>query len=66
MFKCETLPEFVDIFSKSNNISFQKGRSQYLLKRWGKHKYDEMDNDNRDKLKSQMKWFQVSIKRLNN
>ena len=47
----KALPKFVDIFRKFNNISSQKGRSHFLLKRCGKYKWDEMEDDNRDKLK---------------
>ena len=47
----KALPEFVEIFNKSQNISVQKGRSHYLLKRCGKRKWDQMEDDNREQLK---------------
>ena len=48
--KMKALPEFVDIFMKSKNISVQKGRSHYLLKKWGKRKWGEMEDDDKEKL----------------
>ena len=46
----KALPEFVNIFMKSKNISVQKGRSHYFLKMWGKRKLGEMEDDDKEKL----------------
>ena len=58
----KALPEFVDIFKLSKNISVQKGRSHYLLKKFGKRKWDEIESDDKEKLKESYK----QIENLNN
>ena len=58
----KALPEFVDIFKLSKNISVQKGRSHYLLKKFGKRKWDEIESDDKEKLKESY----MQIENLNN
>ena len=45
------LPEFVNMFMSSKNISVQKGRSHFLIKKYGKRKWEEVQDDGREKLK---------------
>ena len=47
----KALPEFASIFNKSQNISVQKGRSHYLLIRCGKRKWDQIEDDDKERLK---------------
>ena len=35
----------------SKNISVQKGRSHFLIKKYGKRKWEEIQDDDREKLK---------------
>ena len=45
------LPEFINIFKKSENISVHKGKTHYLVKAWGKRKWDEIEDYNKERLK---------------
>ena len=47
----KALPEFINIFKKSQSISVHKGKTHYLLKTWGKRKWDEIEEDNKERLK---------------
>ena len=47
----KVLPEFAEIFKNSKNISLQKGRSHFLIKKFGKRKWGEIKDDYREKLK---------------
>ena len=41
------LPEFENMFMSSKNISVQKGRSHSLIKKYGKRKWEEIQDDDR-------------------
>ena len=45
------LPEFIDIFQKSNSTSVQKGRSHFLIKACGKRKWGEVEEDDAELLR---------------
>ena len=47
----KALPEFISIFKKSENISVYKEKTHYLIKTWGKRKWDEYEDDNKEKIK---------------
>ena len=47
----KALSEFVTIFKNSKNILVHKGRTNQLLEKYGKRKWDKIESDNRDKLK---------------
>ena len=47
----KVLPEFAEIFRSSKNVSVQKGRSHFLIKKFGKRKWGEMEDDDNEKLK---------------
>ena len=43
--------EFIQIFKNSSNISLEIGRTNHLIKKLGKRKWDEIEDTDRDKLK---------------
>ena len=45
------LPKFINIFKKSESISVHKGKTHYLVKAWEKRKWDEIEDDNKERLK---------------
>ena len=47
----KVLPEFAEIFRSSKNVSVQKGRSHFLIKKFEKRKWREMEDDDKEKLK---------------
>ena len=47
----KALPELIHIFKNSNNVSVENGRTNHLIKKFGKRKWDEIENTDRDKLK---------------
>ena len=47
----KALPEFFTIFKNSKSISVHKGKTNQLLKKYGKRKWDKIESDDRDKLK---------------
>ena len=47
----KALPEFINIFKNSESISVYKGKIHYLVKAWGKRKWDEIEDDNKERLK---------------
>ena len=46
----KALPEFINIFKNSKNVSVENGRTNHLIKRFGKRKWDQMENTDKDKL----------------
>ena len=46
----KALPEFISIFRKSDCVSVQNGKTHYLLKAAGRRKWNQMEDDNRDRL----------------
>ena len=54
----KALPEFIDIFKKSQSVSVQNGRTHYLIKSTRKRKFGQIKDDNRDKLKDQERKIQ--------
>ena len=46
----KALPEFISIFWKSDCVSVQNGKTHYLLKAAGRRKWNQMEDDNRDRL----------------
>ena len=46
----KALPEFIQIFKSSSNISLENGRTNHLIKKLGKWKWDEIEDTDRDKL----------------
>ena len=47
----KVLPEFAEIFKSSTNVSVQKGRFHFLIKKFGKRKWGEVEDDDREMLK---------------
>ena len=47
----KVLPEFAEIFKSSTNVSVQKRRSYFLIKKIGKRKWWEVEVDDREMLK---------------
>ena len=50
-FNVKALPEFVNIFQSSKNISTDKGRSHFLIKTAGKRKWEEVKKDDAEQLR---------------
>ena len=47
----KVLPEFAEIFKNSKNVSVQKGKSDFLIKKFGKRKWGEIEDNDRESLK---------------
>ena len=54
-FNVKALPEFIDIFQSSRNISTDRGRSHFLLKGAGKRKWEEVKKDDAEQLRDTLK-----------
>ena len=55
----KTLPEFIAIFKNSKNVSIGKGKTNHLIKRFGKRKWHEIEDDNKEKLKEAHENFEL-------
>ena len=51
----KALPEFINIFKASQNISTVNGRSHFLIKRAGKRKWEDVMKDDKEQLKDEIK-----------
>ena len=56
----KALPEFINIFVRSKNISIEKERTNHLIKRFGKWKWDEIESTDKDKLREANKAWEQS------
>ena len=54
-FNIKALPEFINIFQSSKNISTDNGRSHFLLKTAGKRKWEEVKKDDEELLRDTIK-----------
>ena len=65
----KALPEFIAIFKNSKNISVHNGRTNHLLRKFGKRKWDQMESDDKEKLKeaeAKLKNMESTIEKLEN
>ena len=62
----KVLPEFVNIFKSSKNISTERGRSHFLLKTAGKRKWDEVKEEDVEQLRNYAKQNQLLEEKITN
>ena len=65
--KVDAISEIVNIFKKSENGSCMKGRSHFLMRRaapFRARKYQDIEMDDREEVKSQLKGYSKRIKEL--
>ena len=60
----KALPEFIHIFKNSNNVSVENWRTNHLIKKFGKRKWDEIENTDRDKLKDANKNIELLMSEI--